>query len=166
MSDSVFDIVDEMERIDALLEESSGELTDEIEEALSSVKGKFDDKVRKIGSYVLQLKAQQKVAQEEAARIKDLVKIRSNKTERIKNLLKFMLESTGRTRVETPIFNVTIVENSVPSIRWVGPKEEIPEAFLVTKHSFDSVVAKAYLKEHQKLPDGFEVDRGTHVRIK
>ncbi len=166
MTDSVFTIVDEMERLDALLEESGGELTDEIEAALKAVEGQFYEKAEKIGAYILSLVAHEATAKAEAQRLRELTKVRSNKVSRLKDYLKYMLESTGRDRVETSTFRIGLYQNSRPSIRWTGPEEEIPEAFRVTKHSVAGALAQEYFKEHEVLPDGFEVTRSNHVRIK
>ncbi len=165
-TDTVFTIVDEMERLDALLEESGGELTEEIEEALDKVTGQFYDKAEKIGAYILALVAHEATAKAEAQRIRALAKVRSNKVDRLKTYLKFLMESAGKDRVETSTFRIGLYQNSRPSIRWTGPGAEIPEAFRVTEHSVDGAKAQEYFKEHEVLPDGFEVTRSNHVRIK
>ena len=166
MTDSVFTIVDEMERLDALLEESGGELTEEIEQALDQVEGQFYDKAEKIGAYILALVAHEATAKAEAQRLRDLTKVRTNKVTRLKTYLKFMLESTGRDKVETATFRIGLCQNSQPTIRWQGPSAEIPETFRITDYRVDGAKAQAYLKEHSKLPDGFDVELGSHVRIK
>ncbi len=165
-TDTVFTIVDEMERIDALLEASEGELTEEIEAALDAVDGKFYEKAEKLGAYILALVAHEATAKAEAQRIRALAKVRENKVARMKTYLMYMMQSTGRDRVETATFRIGLYENSRPTIRWAGPESEIPPAFLVTKYSVNGTAAQEYLKEHLKLPDGFEVERGNHVRIK
>lgn len=166
MSEALHEIADELLQIEELLAASGGELTDEIEQQLDTLEGKFYDKVLRIGRYILELDAMATIAKSEKQRLAELSRVRDNKVKSMKRYLKMMLERTGRDRVETPTFKVSIVGNSQPSITWDGEAEEIPEAFRVTEFKLDRKAAREYYGEHDKLPDGFSVVRGDHLRIK
>ena len=164
--DTVFTIAEELERVDALLTESMGELTPEIEELLEAIEGKTYDKARKIGNYILELNAMELVAKAEKKRVSDILSVRANKVKRMKNWLLFLLDRAGLDKVEHATVTCTVRDNSSPSISWTEDMEEIPEAFRVITYSYDSAKVKAYLKQHGKLPEGFKVERGQHVQVK
>ena len=166
MTDTVFNIIDELQRVDAMLTASEGELTEEIEAALDAVEGKVFDKARKIGQYILELQAMQAVADAELKRVQEIKRIRANKVARMKKWLHLLLERSGLDKVETPTVTVGIYNNTRPSISWTGDEGEIPESFKRVKVELDGTAAYEYWKKHKKLPTGFTVDLGTHLRIK
>ena len=165
MSDEkLYELTDLLIRIDEHLEASEGELTPEIEELLDSTEGKLLDKVESICRYRQELRMQADGAKAEKARLTQLSKVRRAKADSLDRYLKMMLERMGRDRIETVHFKVRI-QQSPQSISWDGEPEEIPEAFRRTTHDVDGPAAKAYFKEHGKLPEGFVVSRGTHLRV-
>ena len=85
---------------------------------------------------------------------------RERDVERLRTYLRMCLELAGETRVETPLVSVAIQKNGGrPSVRWTLDPTTLPEAFRKppTPPSLDSAAAHAYLAQHGKLPDGFEV---------
>lgn len=166
MSEPLYELTDLLLQIDAELEESGGELTPEIEALLDATEGKFDAKVESICRYRQDLRAQAKGAKEEYDRLRGLARMRQTKADSLDSYLKLMMERMGRDKVETAHFKVRIQANSSPSISWDGEAKAIPEAFRKVEYSLDGTAAKAYLKRDGKLPDGFSVVQGHHVRVK
>lgn len=166
MSRSLFNITEELMALDLKLEESGGDLTEELEAELDAISGEFYEKIQNIGDYVRYLNDQVNAAKTEQKRLQELVRIRKAKADRMKDYAKKMMLASGRDRVDTPNFRLSVQNNSRPSIRWTRTPEEIPEAFRKVETTVDGQAAYDYFKKHEgKLPDGFVAERGTHLRI-
>jgi hypothetical protein len=75
------------------------------------------------------------------------------------------MQRTGETKIETDLVRLRIQQNSRPSIQFFGPADLIPEPFKRVTVLLDSEKAYTEWKATGKLPDGFVVDRGVHLRI-
>ncbi len=58
------------------------------------------------------------------------------------------------------------MKNGRPEIRWTLPIAELAERFKKVTVTLDGNAAYAELKETQRLPIGFTVERGSHLRVK
>jgi len=166
MSESLYDLTERMLEIDELLSEAEGELTPEVEALLDRTEGAIEDKLENICRYRATLKAEAEGAEPELRRIHDFVGGRKKKVKSLGKYMHDMMERLGKTRVQTQHFTPAIQKNSSSSIRWTGDPEEIPEAFKRVEVTVDGPAAHAYYKAHGKLPDGFVVERGTHLRVR
>ena len=156
---------DELEEIVDAIVELEGELTPELAERLEDIGGAFDEKVERCALFIQNLTAMAKVAESEAKRLRELAEVRTKTAARLKAYVKEQMQRTDRTKIETGRVKAWIQRNGRPSINWPGPDDTIPKGFERVMVMLDGT--KAY-EAHKAgtLPEGFEVDHGSHLRIK
>ncbi len=157
LSNDYEDLLDE-------LEETGGELTPEMESRLESLEEALPAKVENCCMVIRTLETEAVAITAELDRLKRAVAVRENGVKRLRDYLKGNLERMETPKVKTPLFSVS-VQKSPPSIRWLGPVEELPERFKRVRVELDAKAALAEFKDGGQLCAGFEVERGTHLRI-
>ncbi len=84
----------------------------------------------------------------------------------LKDRLKAAMERLGLTKIDTPLFKVSIQRNGgKPSVKWDGPVDEIPAELREVEVSLDKTAA---LEAHElgMAPAALIVTRGTNLRIR
>jgi hypothetical protein len=160
--------------IDALLEELGGEIPDgEVGEAISALldehtedlNGKVDGYVALIAEY----DARAEFRRRESKRILALAIDAERKAEMLRERLKLYFERTGRPKIETGRFVVSVVRNGgvAPLLMDVDP-EKLPEEFRreVVTYRADSDAIRAALGRGEELPFARLGERGTSLRIR
>jgi hypothetical protein len=161
----LYEITDEMLDIERALEEAGGELTPEMEAQLDAVAGAFDEKVERVCAVIQNAQRTADAAKLEAERLADLSRANAKSAESLKRYLAGQMARLGRNKVATDRFRVSLQNNSRPSIRWTLGPERIPELFRTVEIKVDGNAAYEAWKAGKVLPEGFEVERGQHLRI-
>jgi hypothetical protein len=163
----LYDLGLALRNIDDLIEEAGGELTAEVEEALSCLTDGFTEKAERIALLIQERLRRAEAVASEAKRLAALALTSERAADSLKAYLARCLEAAGIDRFDGRLARVSLCQNGRPSIRWAGPAESIPEPFrkTVVEHRLDGSAA---LEAHRSgtLPDGFEVVLGKHVRIR
>lgn len=162
----LYEIADALVRVGDALIENGGELTPEIEAQLAGLEWALDDKVERTLLYTRNLEATASAADGEAQRLASLATTRRNAASRLKEYVKLEMERAGRDKVETDRIVARIAQNGRPSISWVRPIEDLPDTFVRVRRELDGTRAYEEWKHGNPLPDGFEVVRGTHLRVR
>lgn len=123
---NLFEIDSEYRDILQMLEESEGEITPEIEEALNNNEGDFLKKVTNYRNMIFKWKADLEAIKSEKARIAAIEKNRNNSIERLKNALEYVMLNRGLRSVDLGINGsisyrksvVTVVDEGVLSPKW------------------------------------------------
>jgi len=162
----LYALADEYEALGQRLLEAEGELTPELSEAWDKLSEAIDQKVENTGLYIKNLLATAKAETQEAEMFSRRAKTKERAAKALKDYLKLNMERVGRDRIETLRVKARIQQNSRPSIRWIRKVEDIPAPFKRIEISLDSTVAYQWWKSDEvDLPEGFQVERGTHLRL-
>lgn len=125
---------------------------DELKECLESIEGAFEEKGSNIVAVVNTLQADVDAISNEIKRLQDRKKTIVNNQERMKEYLRYNMEQSGITKINHPLFNISIGKPSV--IVEVTDSDLIPDEFvkIETKITPDKVAIKKALK------DGVEIE--------
>lgn len=160
----LYEIADEWRSIDQAIDAMDGELTPEIEARMDELAAALPETVDAVAKLIRERDAEAATYQTEAQRFTAKAKACQATVERLKSYLHHHLNALGLDKVKGTLFKVSIVKNSRPSIKWTGRPEAIPDAFRRVSVDLDGAAAYAAWKAGT-LPDGFDVDHGSHPRI-
>jgi hypothetical protein len=162
----LYEIANEYRDIDALLDESGGELTPEIEQALAALDTALEAKVDAICGVIRERDADLDGLKLEIDRLKDRAKAVENGTSGLRLYLRDCLERSGKAKVKTPRFTVWQAEASQPTIRYDGDPANLSPEFVRTKVEIDGKYAQLCVKVGMPLPEGFTVTRTKFLGMK
>jgi len=161
----LYELVDAYEEIGEQLLESGGELTDDLKQRWDDIQEKLPTKIENTALYCRNLDATAKAMKVEADRFAAKAKAMANVSKRLKDYLKFNMERAAITKVNTVRVNARIQRNPRPSITWTRSPDYLPARFQKVSITLDGDFAYREWKESKTLPDGFEVETGTHLRL-
>lgn len=134
----------------------------DVDAILGPLEGGVASKADAICALVREAQAEETALKTEAARLRALADRAASRAARLKQYLRSNMEAAGLGRLRTERFRVSVVP-SPASVRWVGAGLP-PEAVRVTTVTYDARKVLD-LAEKGSLPDGFELVRGSHLRI-
>lgn len=111
--ESLFQLTGEQANIEALLEETGGELTPEIEEALKAVIAAIAAKVDAYTTLVRKFKSQSDVLAAEIKRLQALKKTADNSEKSLKEYLQYAMEQNGYDKLEGQYCKVSLAKSPV-----------------------------------------------------
>lgn len=164
---ALWEISDALTEIGEKIADGGGELTPELEAQLDAMEGAFEEKAERIALFVKECEANAVAAHMEATRLSAIARHFETKASGLKDYLLAAMNRSGRTSVKTHRARIWTQKNGRPSIRYAGNIDALPPEYIRTKTMREVDTQYAYV-EHQagaKLPDGFIVDHGTHLRI-
>jgi hypothetical protein len=140
----------------ALMEETGGEVTDEILEELAIRKENFEAKAESYTKLIMKLESEVDIAAAEIKRIQSLKKTKENTVERLKETLKNAVmvfgredAKTGKKRYETPLFKLSLRHTkSVDIIQEL----DIPDEFWVVKKEISKSMLSEAMKDGANIP--------------
>jgi hypothetical protein len=153
------------------IEESGGEVTDEMVEDLSTYEGDINAKVDAISVLITDAEMWAERHKSDAAESQQMERVRRNAADRLKAYIKACLEDSGITRAGRK-YPWLVKDNATPKFTWDRIGEPIPEAFrkVKTVPPIIDLDRDACLKAYQEgdsssvfLPEGIKVERGRHV---
>lgn len=140
---------------------------DAFEAALSELQDGIEGKAENIAALVRTLEAEATAYESEWKRLKAEQDVRLRKVDRLKDYLRQNLEAAGLPSLKAGLFTVAVQQNP-PSII-VPDGLPLPEQFVRVIPEQRVPDKKALLDAYKQggvLPEGVEVHRGTHLRIK
>ena len=156
---STFHLVGDAAKVCLLLEESGGDMTEEVDAALQEFLAASEDKLAGIRAYKLRLEATAALYKEEAARFKDAaekVKVEIGKTnEKALSLLKARhWVGDEEEKHEGAGFTVRINRRDRADLAEGVKLDDLPEELVreKTTRTFDKAAALARLREGQTIP--------------
>jgi hypothetical protein len=140
----------------ALMEETGGEVTDEILEELAIRQENFQAKAESYTKLIMKLESEVDIAAAEIKRIQSLKKTKENTIERLKEALKTAVmvfgredAKTGKKRYETPLFKLSLRHTkSVDIIQEL----DIPDEFWVVKKEISKSMLSEAMKDGANIP--------------
>lgn len=158
---SLYEITGEIAELLASFDD--GEIPADLAERLNGLE---DDLQSKLESCCKFLRDRETRAVAIQAELDRLIMARDAEKRKVEWMKKYMLacmESLGHTKVETPLFRLTVCKNGQPSVTLLG--EAIPADYQRTKVELDKAKVIEDAKAGKALPEGIEVKQGTHLRI-
>lgn len=173
MSMTLFEIGDEFAQIHALLAETGGELTPDIEVRVTEwLETLADEEGRKLDGYAAYIKLldmEAVAAKAEAEQWAKRAQVRTNAAKRLKDRLRDHLTDTGRTKATSAkgvVITVQANGGKPPlEVDTVDPAT-LPDQLCRTVRSVDTEAVRAALDAGEVLPFARLGDRGTHLRIR
>ena len=161
--ESLFSLVQLSHKIQEGLVESMGELTPEIEQALSKLHQKLPDKADGYKFFIDDLKTQAETWTERAATLTRIAKAFISYTDRLKYSLKMACVELGVEELSGKEFRWKLVNNQ-PSLI-IDDETLVPAKFkeIVQTTKIRSDLVKEALKNGEIVP-GARIETGSHVR--
>lgn len=161
----LYELANDYQAVMDELTETDGELTPDLEQRLAAIDAEIGPKVNGVCAMYETLLRQSEAAKASAERLTSLARSRSNAADNLKHYLKIQMERMGMAKHETDLFKVR-VQASPPSCNYFGKPEDLPAELRVVKVEPNKKAALAIWREApEKLPEGFQVTQGTHLRI-
>lgn len=160
----LWEVSDELDAIFNELHEAGGEMTPELEERLAKMSEEFDTKVEWIALKVKEAEANETAAKAEADRLLKIARAFGRSAKSMKGYVFAEMQRQNLDTVKTHRAKVSVVQNSRPSIKWEGDPKKAPFLFQKIAVTIDGNAAyDAWQRD--SLPEGFTVEKGSHVRI-
>lgn len=155
MSPTLYSISEEMHAILNAIEAADGEMTPELDAALTITQEQFASKSEDYGKAILNLEAMAAAAKAEKDRLAALQKYYENVRTRLKERLEETMDALGIPKVETPTMRLSL-RRSVATV--VDDVNALPDDLKTTK--VEVVADKTAIKK--AIQEGREVD-GAHL---
>lgn len=159
---NIYEITAEQMRINELLEESMGELTPEIEEALKINKENFQTKAEGYAKAIKNYKAEMDALANEIKALQAKKKVCENAIERMKTAMKNAMVAFDTPKVKAGLFNISLTHSESVDI--------IDEALIPQEYKQVSyTVSKTELKkaiEGGLVVEGAEIKQNTSITIR
>lgn len=162
MNTSLYHITSEQLRINELLEESGGELTPEIEEAIMLNEENFIAKSEGYIEAIAYFKARQEAAKVRIEEMQRIKKTAENAEKRLKERMQWAMEIMGRDKVEVGLHKLSLRNTQVVNII---SEAALPNEFIKVETSIDKVKLKEALKTGAIIP-GAELKYNQSIQIR
>ena len=162
----LYELPEAIRQIEAQIIDADGELTPELEAELDALEGAFEAKAEYLALLAREAKAEAASVKQEEDRLRAWRTAAENRERRIKDYLHTCMVRANIDKVDGQRAKVALQRNGRPSITWTGGEDAIPNEFRRVSVSVDGSRAYDEWKAGATLPDGFEVEVGTHVRIR
>ncbi len=132
---SIFDIQQDLYVIFSIIEENEGEITPELEEALTIKKEEFNTKIKSYVGFIKQLELDNKGIKEEIARLKDLQNSKEKTIDKLKKIMAVAINDFGDTTKAGTKFldygtgKVSISKSDVIEVDEAGTKQFVNRFF-------------------------------------
>ena len=159
---TLYTITSEQLRINELLEESGGELTPEIEEALILNEENF---LTKSEGYIESIARYKALAEPADVRIKEMQRIKKtaeNIEKRLKERLQHAMVVMGHDKVDVGLRKLSLRSSTVVSIT---NEDAIPAEYIIVETKVDKMKIKEALKNGVVI-DGAELVHNTSIQIR
>jgi hypothetical protein len=162
---TLYALADEWREIDAALDDSAGEITEEIQARIDAVEQGTGRKIDAIGTLRAESKARQAAYREEVERLRRMVAAEERKQEWQDAYVRRCLEAAGVEKFKGDRFTARVQRNGTPSVKATVEPLSLPEEFQVWTVEANKKAALEHYREHGVAPECFTIDVGTHVRI-
>lgn len=166
---NLYQITSELQAvIDGILEGGidSPEAQQALDEHLAGLDEALDQKCEDYAAVIMSLQARSDARAAEAKRIRELANADATVAQRLKERLKQAMEATGRVRIDTTRFRLTVANNGGKQPMLIEDQSAIPTEFIVQVPEVDKDAVRAALEAGRAVPGCTLVPRGTSLRIK
>jgi hypothetical protein len=159
---SLYNITSEQLRTIELLEESMGELTPEIEEALAINEENFITKCNNYIEAIAYLKAKKEAAKVRIKEMQYIEKAAENAEKRLKERMQWAMETLGRDKVEVGLHKISLRNSQAVNII---DEARIPSEYIIVETKVDKMKLKEALKSGAVI-NGAELVTNQSIQIR
>lgn len=160
---SLWDLTTELSRIMYLLEESGGEITEEIEKALDDLESDWDTKVDRLAAVYRRLGVEMDGIREEEKRLKARRESWERNRQAIREYLATQMKRLDKRSVKTPLTTVSFGKSKkVVVLPFFDPGEDY---WIEQDPKLDKKAIKAALEQGLKLPGAY-LEESEHITIR
>ena len=166
---NLYAITNELQAVlDGILEGGidSPEAQQALDEHLAGLDEALDQKCEDYAAVIMSLQARSDARAAEAKRIRELANADATVAQRLKERLKQAMETTGRVRIDTTRFRLTVANNGGKQPMLIEDESAIPTEFIVQVPEVDKDAVRAALEAGRPVPGCTLAPRGTSLRIK
>lgn len=167
---NLYEITTEIQSIlDAMLEggADSPEAMDALNEHLSGLDAVLDTKAEQYAGIITELQSRAAIRSQEAKRVSTLAAADQALADRLKERLKESMERTGKTKIETARFKLSVAGNGGKQPLAIGcDAHALPPEFVVQRVEANKDAIRAALEAGRSIPDCSLLPRGTSIRIR
>ena len=165
---SLYAITNEMQSIlDAMHEDAdSPAAMNALDEALRDLDTALDQKAETYAGLIRELELRAQARTEEMKRIRALADADAALAERLKERLRDAMQRTGRTRIDTPRFRLSVVGNGGRQPLLIADPEAIPPLFIRNVPEINREAIRLALDAGQEVPGCTLAPRGSRLSIK
>ena len=145
---SLYQITQEQQRLEDLLMESGGELTPEIEEALTINEGNFLTKAESYGYAILRIKAYTMAVDEQIKRLEAQKKVCKNSIDRMKEKLVGAMRQFETKKVEQGTLKISLTKSTKTVI---DDERDIPADCIKVKTEISLTDVKRHLAAGEEI---------------
>ena len=158
---TLFNISQEQQRINYLLEESGGELTPEIQEAMEINSDNFLVKSENYGKTILHYKAMEQVVASEMDRLAKIKKTIQNTQDRLKESISGAMILFDKEKLEFDTIKLSFRKSTQLVI---SDNANIPSEFIKVKTEVDKMALKEALKSREI--EGVSIQENLNLQVK
>ena len=139
---------------------------DVVDDTLEGLAGEVQEKALAVGAFVLNVDADIQTLKDHKSKIDERIKALTNRNEGLKNYLRSNMEACGISKIESPMFNVSIRKPS-KSVD-ILDKDLIPEEYIkttITTTPIKADISKA-IKAGEMIPGAQLIDGKAGIIIK
>jgi hypothetical protein len=160
----VYEIVEKYLQIENMLEEQEDQDTQEmLQDTLDSIEGDLEEKLEYLTKIQKNYEAQAEMFKAEKDRLAKKQQSTKNKAGNLKGFLEHILLATGKRKLETGIFTLSIQKNP-PSLH-IDNEDIIPDQFWKIERKVNSTDLKKWIKDGNEL-EGVRLVQCEGIRIK
>lgn len=135
-----------------------------IADTIEGLEGMFNDKAVRVVHVIANNDSDIDQIDAEIKRLTDRKKVMTNARDRLKEYLRFNMEATGVTKIESPLFNITLTKpRDVVSI---DSEDELPEDYKRVTVAPDKTLIGKALKDGYEVPGASLTKGKSGIRIK
>jgi len=146
---------------------SNSDIPDQaLRDTLDGIEGIFNEKAIRVVHVIANSDSDVSAIDAEIARLKDRKKHIQNAQTRLKDYLRFNMEATDITKIESPLFTITLAKGR--DIAVIDNADDLPDEFVRVKTTIDpdKVSILKHLKEGGAVPGAHLEKSKSSVRIK
>jgi hypothetical protein len=167
MSDdkSLYGISEEFQRLEEILNETGGEITEDIESKEAELLAFLEKKVDGCCGYIQKMKDQISNAQEAKKRLDAFMKTKNNQIENFKFYIRRCMDMTGRERFDGELHTIDTTKGRESLVIAEGAVDKLPFEFIKTTSTAMKDKLEAALRAGQKI-EGVQIVRAEpNIRI-
>jgi hypothetical protein len=173
---TLYELAEERRVLDEFLAEAEGELTPEIEQLLTEIEGRLEEKCERVALYIREQEAQAEAVETEVKRLQARARSFRNGAAGLKRYLEGQLRGLGIDRVTGRLVTVALQRNP-PALRGELTQEQMAGLFAEGR-SYVRLVPASFTLDRRALldlvkadgeavlPDGLTVEQGASLRIR
>lgn len=170
-SDTLFSLTEELVQLEALLTETGGELSPDVEAWMEQNAHALSDKADSVAFYLKSCEVKQTGFQKVAQDLTHKAKVEENKITRLKEYIRLCLDRMGTRKLEGEIWTLALQKNGGrPALKLLPPYDtnpiELPTEFQVLKVEADRTALRLAAEQGRTQGIAELLPLGDHVSVR